>query len=57
MVDVVELSVGLGRNGSIPVTDVEAELTEEPDGGMQLDMEAQVYPFSQHPPPRFTGQA
>jgi len=56
VVDVVELSVGLGRTGSIPVTDVEVELTEEPDGGMQLDMEAQVYPFPQHPP-RFTGQA
>jgi len=38
---IVELSV-VGRTGATPIVVVETEVAEDPDGGIQLDMEAQV---------------
>lgn len=53
----VELSV-VGRTGATPVPEVvDAEEDVNPDGGMQLELAAQVNPEVQQPPPRFSGQA
>lgn len=53
----VVLSV-VGRMAAAPVPDeVDTVLEVAPDGGMQDVRGAQVYPLSQHPPPKLIGQA
>lgn len=48
----------VGRIAPTPVTDVvEVEENVNPDGGIQLELLAQVKPEVQQPPPRFTGHA